>query len=127
MMRRLGHRVHFLHLRNVARESAEIRGSFHEAEHLGGNTDMVALIAAVIEEERRQKAAGRADHAIPMRPNHGQDILDGLHRRAQPGYPAIRRLKGLAELSGVMTALSHPAHGLAEPSAQVEQLGKALR
>ncbi len=113
MMERLGDRVHFLHLRNVLRESDEVRGSFHEAEHLGGGTDMVALIAAITAEERRRKAAGRPDHAIPMRPDHGQDILDDLGRRAQPGYPAIGRLKGLAELRGIMTALSHPRWGLA--------------
>jgi mannonate dehydratase len=117
MMQRLGERVHFLHLRNVKRETgdgeARIAGSFHEAEHLGGDTDMVALIAAVLAEEAKRRAAGRADHSIPMRPDHGQDILDDLNRRAQPGYPAIGRLKGLAELRGVMTALSHPRFGLA--------------
>lgn len=113
MMERLGDRVHFLHLRNVLRESDEVRGSFHEAEHLAGGTDMVALIAAITAEERRRKAAGRPDHAIPMRPDHGQDILDDLGRRAQPGYPAIGRLKGLAELRGIMAALSHPRWGLA--------------
>lgn len=112
MMRRLGDRVHFLHLRNVKRESPDVRGSFHEAEHLGGGTDMVALIAAVVAEERRRAAAGRADCVIPMRPDHGQDILDDLKRRGQPGYPAIGRLKGLAELRGVMTALGHPEFGL---------------
>ena len=112
MMRRLGPRVHFLHLRNVTRESAEIRGSFHEAEHLGGGTDMVALIAEVLREEARRRAEGRADVSIPMRPDHGQDILDDLGRKAQPGYPAIGRLKGLAELRGIMTALAHPAEGL---------------
>ncbi|MHA6344314.1 mannonate dehydratase [Roseivivax sp. CAU 1761] len=106
MMRRLGDRVHFLHLRNVRRESAALRGSFFEAEHLGGDTDMVALIAAVVAEEARRRAAGRADHSIPMRPDHGQDILDDLSRKAQPGYPAIGRLKGLAELRGVYAALS---------------------
>ena len=113
MMARLGDRVHFLHLRNVTRESADIRGSFHEAEHLGGDTDMVALIAAVVAEERRRATAGRADAVIPMRPDHGQDILDDLKRRGQPGYPSIGRLKGLAELRGIMTALTHPEHGLA--------------
>ncbi|HVH03455.1 MAG TPA: mannonate dehydratase [Amaricoccus sp.] len=112
MMRRFGDRVHFLHLRNVKREGTEIRGSFHEAEHLGGETDMVALIAAVVAEERRRRAAGRADASIPFRPDHGQDILDDLKRRAQPGYPSIGRLKGLAELRGIMTALTHPVHGL---------------
>ena len=113
MMARLGDRVHFLHLRNVTRESAEVRGSFHEAEHLGGDTDMVALIAAVVAEERRRATVGRADADIPMRPDHGQDILDDLKRRGQPGYPSIGRLKGLAELRGIMTALTHPEHGLA--------------
>jgi len=106
MMQRLGDRVHFLHLRNVRRETPDIRGSFHEAEHLGGDTDMVALVRAVLAEEARRRAAGRADTSIPFRPDHGQDILDDLNRQAQPGYPAIGRLKGLAELRGVMMALS---------------------
>ena len=107
MMRRLGAKVHFLHLRNVKRDTDGIRGSFYEAEHLGGDTDMVALMAAALDEEARRRAAGRADHSIPMRPDHGQDILDDLKRRAQPGYPAIGRLKGLAELRGIKTALTH--------------------
>jgi mannonate dehydratase len=111
MMRRLGDRVHFLHLRNVRRERDAVPGSFHEAEHLGGNTDMVALMAEVVAEERRRRDAGRADASIPFRPDHGQDILDDLTRQAQPGYPAIGRLKGLAELRGIMTALTHPALG----------------
>lgn len=113
MMQRLGDRVHFVHLRNVLRESDAIAGSFHEAEHLGGGTDMVALIAAIVGEERRRAAEGRTDVSIPFRPDHGQDILDDLKRQAQPGYPAIGRLKGLAELRGIMTALEHPAFGLA--------------
>ncbi|MCT8991836.1 mannonate dehydratase [Chelativorans sp. SCAU2101] len=114
MMRRLGSRVHFLHLRNVKRETANIAGSFYEAEHLGGDTDMVALIAEILKEEERRRAAGREDHSIPMRPDHGQDILDDLKRKAQPGYPAVGRLRGLAELRGIITALSHPEYGLAE-------------
>ncbi len=113
MMRRLGDRVHFLHLRNVIRDTPAIGGSFYEAEHLGGDTDMVDLIAAVLEEEARRKKAGRKDHVIPMRPDHGQDILDDLGRNAQPGYPAIGRLKGLAELRGVEMALSHNVAGIA--------------
>ncbi|RAI01510.1 mannonate dehydratase [Acuticoccus sediminis] len=105
MMERLGDRVHFLHLRNVKRETSALRGSFYEAEHLGGDTDMVALVEAVLKEEARRRRAGRADWSIPFRPDHGQDILDDLGRRAQPGYPSIGRLKGLAELRGVMRAL----------------------
>ncbi len=107
MMDRLGDRVHFLHLRNVKRETDQIRGDFHEAEHLAGDTDMVALVRAALAEEARRRAAGRADANIPFRPDHGQDILDDQKRQAQPGYPAIGRLKGLAELRGVIAASSH--------------------
>jgi mannonate dehydratase len=107
IMAELGHRVHFLHLRNVKRESAALKGSFHEAAHLEGDTDMVSLIAMILAEERRRKATGRADWQIPMRPDHGQDILDDLGRTAQPGYPTIGRMKGLAELRGITRALDH--------------------
>jgi len=112
MMERFGPRVHFIHLRNVKRDSDVIAGSFFEAEHLGGDTDMVALIAAIVREEARRETEGRADAQIPMRPDHGQDILDDLNRRSQPGYPTIGRLKGLAELRGVMTALEHTQYGV---------------
>jgi len=107
MMRRLGPNVHFLHLRNVLREEQRMPGSFHEAEHLAGNTDMVELIKEILNEERRRERSGRSDFNIPMRPDHGQDILDDLNRQTQPGYPSIGRLKGLAELRGVTAALSH--------------------
>jgi len=99
MMTALADRVHFIHLRN----------SFHEAMHLEGGTDMVAAIAAILAEERRRRAAGRADHNIPFRPEHGQGILDDLNRKGQPGYPIIGRMRGLAELRGIMAALPHPA------------------
>jgi mannonate dehydratase len=112
MMERLGDKVHFLHLRNVKRDSDDIVGSFFETEHLAGDTDMVALIAAIVREENKRKAAGRKDHTIPMRPDHGQDILDDLGRRSQPGYPTIGRMKGLAELRGVMMAFEHASLGL---------------
>lgn len=113
MMRRLGDRVHFLHLRNVCRETDDVFGSFHEADHLGGNTDMVALVLAAIQEERRRRAQGRRDASIPFRPDHGLDLLDDLKRKTQPGYPAIGRLRGLAELRGIVTALEHSAVELA--------------
>lgn len=106
IMQRLGERVHFLHLRNVKRDSDEIPCSFHETEHLGGQTNMVKVISAVLAEEKRRKNAGRADWSIPFRPDHGQNILDDLHRKGRPGYPAIGRLKGLAELRGIYAALS---------------------
>ena len=112
IMAEFGPKVHFLHLRNVKRDTAAMVGSFYEAEHLGGDTDMVALIAAILTEEKRRRAEGRTDWEIPMRPDHGQDILDDIGRKAQPGYPTIGRLKGLAELRGVMTALGHSEFGL---------------
>ncbi|WP_394690994.1 mannonate dehydratase [Hoeflea sp.] len=107
MMERLGSRVHFLHLRNVKREGGGVQVSFFEDEHLAGDTDMVELVATVLREEARRKAEGRADWSIPFRPDHGQDILDDLNRRAQPGYPSIGRLKGLAELRGLIAGLEH--------------------
>lgn len=113
MVRRLASRIHFLHLRNVSREADATPCSFFEDEHLEGNTDMVAIIAAIVSEERRRREEGRQDHTIFMRPDHGQEILDDLTRGAQPGYPAIGRLKGLAELRGIERALSHPTYGLA--------------
>ena len=88
-----------------------IRDSF-EDEHLGGATDMVALVAAALREEKRRHDAGRSDAEIPFRPDHGQNLLDDHGRNAQPGYPAIGRLRGLAELRGVIAALSHGKVGL---------------
>ena len=104
MMERFGPKVHFLHLRNVRREAD---GSFFEDEHLEGDTDMVALIAAVLREEARRREVGRADCDIPMRPDHGQEIADDLRRGGQPGYPLVGRLRGLAELRGVERALTN--------------------
>jgi mannonate dehydratase len=103
---RLGPRAHFFHLRNVKRETPGRPCSFYEDEHLAGDTDMVAVVAAILKEEKRRKRQARPDAQIPMRPDHGQDILDDLTRGAQPGYPAIGRLKGLAELRGVEMALA---------------------
>ncbi|EHS51192.1 Mannonate dehydratase [Rhizobium sp. PDO1-076] len=112
MVRRFAPRIHFVHLRNVRREEDRTPCSFYEDEHLEGDTDMVAVIAGLVAEEKRRKAEGRPDHQIPMRPDHGQEILDDLTRGAQPGYPAIGRLKGLAELRGIERALSHLTYGL---------------
>lgn len=105
MMERMGDKVHFLHLRNVTREETRFPGSFHEAAHLEGSTDMVALLRAVITEEKRRKASGRNDWSIPMRPDHGHDMAIDMHRMQQPGYPLVGRLRGLAELRGVIAAL----------------------
>jgi len=92
-------RVHFAHLRNVKREGD---GSFFEADHLEGETDMVRLVAALMAEEDRRRSQGRADAEIPMRPDHGHLLGDDGKKRVNPGYSFIGRLKGLAELRGVM-------------------------
>jgi mannonate dehydratase len=111
IMKALGDRVHFLHLRNVTIEGTALMNSMFEDEHLNGHTDMIAMVGVVVAEEQRRKAAGRSDWSIPMRPDHGQDILDDLGRSAQPGYPAIGRLKGLAELRGVYRTFEHHLNG----------------
>ena len=96
----------FLHLRNVTKEAD---GSFHEADHLGGDVDMPAVIAAFLAEVARRRAEGRADAELPFRPDHGHVLLSDAGRRAHPGYTLIGRLRGLAELRGVIAGLSHRA------------------
>jgi mannonate dehydratase len=107
----LGDRIHFVHLRNTSRDpgASGTRFSFQESAHLEGDTDMVAVIRALMAEEARRKDEGREDAEMPMRPDHGHDLLDDLKRKGQPGYPLIGRMRGLAELRGVMAAVSHGA------------------
>ena len=95
---RLGSHIHFLHLRNVDRETD---GSFYEADHLAGSIDMFDVMSAIIKEQVKRKDAGRADLSIPMRPDHGHKILDDHNYNTYPGYSIIGRLKGLAELRGL--------------------------
>ena len=102
MAKRFAADIHFVHLRNVTKEPD---GSFHEAEHLGGDTDMVAVVRTLMMEERRRKAEGRADWEMPMRPDHGHLIVDDIGKTVNPGYSCIGRLKGLAELRGIMRAV----------------------
>jgi mannonate dehydratase len=106
MIERLGSKIHFTHLRNVKCETTGLPCSFHEAAHLEGETDMVAVVAALLKEEGRRRQEGRPDDMIPFRPDHGQDIMSDLKADAQPGYPAVGRMKGLAELRGIIEALS---------------------
>ena len=101
--RRFAKHIFFAHLRNVTKEPD---GSFMEADHLGGDTDMVAVVTALLEEQKRRKEAGDPNWRIPMRPDHGHELLDDVGKPTHPGYPAIGRLKGLAELRGVMMAVS---------------------
>jgi len=100
---RFAQRIHFAHLRNVSKEPD---GSFMEADHLGGDTDMVALIDVLLAEQNRRRETGSEHWRIPLRPDHGHALLDDVGKPTFPGYPAIGRLKGLAELRGVMVALA---------------------
>ena len=102
--RRFADRVHFAHLRNVATEPD---GSFMEADHLAGDTDMVAVVTALLTEQGRRKQAGDPRWRIPFRPDHGPEMLDAVGKPTHPGYPAIGRMRGLAEIRGVMVALAH--------------------
>ena len=103
MARRFASRTYFAHLRNVAKEPD---GSFMEAAHLGGDTDMVAVVTALLDEQKARKDRGDPDWRIPFRPDHGHELLDDVGKPTHPGYPAIGRLRGLAEIRGVMTAVA---------------------
>lgn len=98
MIEHFGNKIHFLHLRNVQRESD---GSFYEAPHLEGSNSMYAIMKSVVKEQEKRATSGKGIINIPMRPDHGHLILDDLHRNTYPGYSVIGRLKGLAELRGL--------------------------
>lgn len=104
MVREFGSRIHFVHLRQVTREAD---GSFYEAEHLDGSSDMVGIVRALMEEEARRRGSNRQDHDIPMRPDHGHLLATDIGKRVNPGYSYTGRLKGLAELRGVMRGLQY--------------------
>lgn len=105
---KLGPRIHFTHLRNnVFFGNRE----FHEYGHIEGDVDMYPIVKALLKEQIRRKETGRKDFRIPFRPDHGVKMLDDYTRSANPGYPLIGRLKGLAEISGMQMAIERELMG----------------
>ena len=97
------HKIHFIHLRNVTIEKDNI--SFIESDHLDGNIDFVKIINMILIEEKKRKENNQ-DYHIPMRPDHGHSLLDDKKKKLNPGYSCIGRMKGLAEIRGIIKALN---------------------
>ena len=102
MAEKFADRVYFIHLRATVREDNPL--SFHEGDHLAGDVDMYGVIKVLIAEEERRKKAG-INRLIPVRPDHGHQMLDDLKKKTNPGYSAIGRLRGLAEIRGIEYAI----------------------
>jgi mannonate dehydratase len=115
MVRAFAPRIHAVHLRSTQRLSD---GSFFEADHLAGSVDMPAVVRALLDEQDRRRAEGRADWQLSFRPDHGHTMMDDLPKSADitPGYSCIGRMRGLAELRGLMLGLRHAERATNWPS-----------
>ncbi|WP_461642168.1 mannonate dehydratase [Labilibaculum euxinus] len=102
IIERFSERIHFIHLRNTQMLDD---GSFYESGHISGSQNMVKIISALLKEQKRRIVEGREDVRMPVRPDHGIKILSDYEHQYNPGYPLIGRLKGLAELDGLMTGI----------------------
>ncbi|MBF9223062.1 mannonate dehydratase [Hymenobacter sp. BT662] len=121
--RQFASRIHFVHLRATKRE--ENPRNFHEADHLAGDVDMYAVVRELVLEEQRRVAKGLSISVLPMRPDHGHQMLDDLHKKTYPGYSAIGRLRGLAELRGLEYGIRRGLAAEAPPAvrhAEIAQL-----
>ncbi len=98
MIKSIDEKIHFVHLRNVAKDE---EGNFFEADHLGGDNDMAAIVKEILLIQQKYKKS------LPFRPDHGHQMLDDLKKKTNPGYSAIGRLRGLAEIRGVESGLLH--------------------
>ena len=103
IIRKYGKYINFIHLRNIIRE--DISYNFHEAHHLEGDVNMVQIIKALLKEESRRKKNDNLNDQIPMRPDHGHTILHDQNRSTIPGYSLLGRMKGLAEIKGIIKSL----------------------
>ncbi|MDR1192278.1 MAG: mannonate dehydratase [Verrucomicrobiales bacterium] len=111
MVNQYAARIHAAHLRSTRRLAD---GAFFEADHLAGGVDMPAVVRALLDEQDRRRRAGRADWRLAFRPDHGHVMMDDLQKDltgANPGYTCIGRMRGLAELRGLMHGLRYPADG----------------
>merc|ERR1712241_240525 len=126
MVEEFARNTNFVHLRNVEKDKDQTKffGSFTESDHLTGDIDMFHVMSTMLREQRRRQAQGRKNVRMPYRPDHGHKMLDDLSKGTRPGYPAVGRLRGLAELRGLemgiirsgILNLKRSADEMAEPS-----------